>query len=587
MTFQFPEGQDNRILREFGGPMLPSTLGETMEAAFGDPTLRPTELLGTEADIGNARSRTSINERLLENRRRQERFRDELRIPEDERFDAEPLDAIRPEDLDRITSAEANEKYGYLGLKFDAPVNPRVAEILAEQKQEERIRQDIIARGPQGVGPTIARFGASFAGAAIDPLNIASAFIPVVGEARFAGMVAKVGLTQARLARGAIEGVVGNALIEPIVFGLAREQQLDYEMSDALANVAFGGILGGGLHAIGGRVGDFLLRRDPATIEAALRASVAQAATGRQVDIEPIFREETLLLESRLRFMERAPFGQELLAGTSLSSRGVMDTNIPMRELLALADARETVLVPSLDRNGEARTFDTREQAERESRRVMGEFIVGEQDGRFVLRQSTPIDPLRGSQGEVREFPNRRQAERFLEQNAEDGLAIVPVVRLGQPPAFAIVRNATPDQVKAIEARPELVSFPERPRLNLEAGRMAPQGLTPEVEQAMTRIAREQAERAFAPERRMAADFEASARADTRVREAPKAYDGDSLEAQLDELKLEAEGLFKAGVVNEANVKLIAQSTREAMQHVESFSARAKAAANCLVRTAA
>jgi hypothetical protein len=578
MTFYFPETEDNRLLREFGGPMLPSTLGETMGAAFGDPTLRPTELLGTGLEMTEARRRQSINEILLGNRERQRRFQEELPLPEDERFDAEPLDMVRAEDLDKITAAEATEKYGYLGLKFDAPVNPDVAEILAKQKQQERIRQDILARGPEGVVATAARFGASFAGAAIDPLNIAAAFIPVVGEARYAGLVARFGLTGGRAARGVIEGVVGSALIEPAVYGLAREQQLDYTMSDALANVAFGGILGGGLHAVGGRIGDFLMRRDPVALEAALRASVAQAASGRLVDIEPVLREDFVTTESR--------FMRDLQTGTALTTRGVIDADIPLRDMLRLSDEREAVMVAALDRHGEALVFATRAEAERESRRRFGEFDVAEQEGQFVLRQPTQMEPLRGSQGEVREFPNERAAERFARQSREEGLSVVPVARPGERPAFALVRGGTPEQVAALKAKPELASMPRRPQLSLETGRMAPQEVSPDLDRALQRIAREQAERAFAPERKRSADFPAAARADATVRAAPKVYDGDSLEAQLDGIRQEVEGLFKAGMVKEDNVRMINQATQEAMQHVESFSVRARAAAACLVRAA-
>ncbi len=186
--------------------------------------------------------------------------------------------------LDLITAEEANELFGDTGAKFDKPITRRAAELVAEVKREEKIRQDIVARGPRGVLPTLAQFGASLAGAAIDPLNIAAAFIPIVSQARFAGFVARMGLTRARVATGTIEGAIGNALIEPGVFVLARGQQLDYEMSDALVNIALGGLLGGGLHVAAGRVGDVISRRSAETREALLRGATAQAARGNRID---------------------------------------------------------------------------------------------------------------------------------------------------------------------------------------------------------------------------------------------------------------------------------------------------------------
>ena len=67
----------------------------------------------------------------------------------------------------------------------------------------------------------------------LDPINIGAAFIPVVGKARFAQMVAKSGKNIARL-KGSIEGFVGNLAVEPIVYGVHRSQQSDYDAYDSL-----------------------------------------------------------------------------------------------------------------------------------------------------------------------------------------------------------------------------------------------------------------------------------------------------------------------------------------------------------------
>ena len=281
MTFVFPRSDDNRLLRETGAPDLPATLSESLGASFDDPTLSLTDLAGTQADIAETSETAQRTVDILATGRQR---RIDLGIPEPE-SDV----AARGINLDTLSPEEAKAQFD---IKVDKPIPQRTAEILGRIQREERIRKDIIARAPQGVLPGTLRFGASFARAAIDPVNIASAFIPVVSQARFAGMAARLGVTRARLATGTIEGAVGNALIEPFVGVLADEQLLDYTMADALVNIAFGGILGGGLHVAVGRVGDRISLRSAEARENALRAAVAQSLRGERVDIDPVFRSE-------------------------------------------------------------------------------------------------------------------------------------------------------------------------------------------------------------------------------------------------------------------------------------------------------
>lgn len=271
--------QTNPLLQRFGGDLLPATFGESIAAAFDDPTLSPLGLLTTQARI--AREAGPRETGIFES-------------PDDLMLNAPP-------DETRLTPFESpdalNEEFGHLGLSFKEPTRRGVARILADQKRAERIRADVLARGPGGVLAGGAQFGAMFVASALDPINIASAFVPVVGQARFAGMVARAGKTSARFSRGAIEGAVGNALIEPIVGGLATGQQLDYGMTDALVNIGLGGLLGGGLHVTGGKIGDLMSKAAAETREAALRTAVAQMAEGRQTEISDIMRADPSIRE--------------------------------------------------------------------------------------------------------------------------------------------------------------------------------------------------------------------------------------------------------------------------------------------------
>ena len=157
-----------------------------------------------------------------------------------------------------IPKAELNAKYAHLGLFFDKDTREGVVDYIVDRKNIELKRQQILSRGPQSLAAKSVYLGAGLVTSFADPINIASAFIPVVREARFASLVARLGATRARLSKGFIEGAVGNALVEPIVYAQAKKEQSDYGAMDAFLNIGFGSILGGGLHTGIGKIGDVI-----------------------------------------------------------------------------------------------------------------------------------------------------------------------------------------------------------------------------------------------------------------------------------------------------------------------------------------
>jgi hypothetical protein len=159
-------------------------------------------------------------------------------------------------DAGNLLEPEAvKEKYG---IESDRLMSPREAELIVQGRREQEIRNAIVDAGPRGVVPGLLRFGASMTATATDPVELATMFIPVVGPARSAAMVAKFGRVGGRAAVGAIEGGVGSLLTEPLYYGLSKSQQLDYTMKDALFNVGAGVFLGGGI----GTVVGMFTRRD-------------------------------------------------------------------------------------------------------------------------------------------------------------------------------------------------------------------------------------------------------------------------------------------------------------------------------------
>lgn len=103
----------------------------------------------------------------------------------------------------------------------DQGISDLALDTLITRKKEELARQQAIASGPQGFIPGAARFAGAFGGSLMDPLNVASAFVPVVGPAKYTAMLAKAsgvaGRAGVRAGVGAVEGAVGAAVLEPFI----------------------------------------------------------------------------------------------------------------------------------------------------------------------------------------------------------------------------------------------------------------------------------------------------------------------------------------------------------------------------------
>ncbi|MCE0854037.1 hypothetical protein LU689_29490 [Pseudomonas asiatica] len=201
-----------------------------------------------------------------------------------------------------IGAEQARDQVAGAGLDIKIPdqgIRQGALDILMQRHQEQLARQQIMARANGGSLPT--KIAGSLAASLLDPLNIASAFVPVVGEARYARLLAgattPLGRAAVRGGAGALEGSVGAAILEPLPLLAAQQDQTEYGLSDSLANIALGGVLGGGLHSVGGAVSD-ALRRQLATeatpVETSLNAGAAArpADAGRTIDLGRMFDED-------------------------------------------------------------------------------------------------------------------------------------------------------------------------------------------------------------------------------------------------------------------------------------------------------
>jgi len=186
-----------------------------------------------------------------------------------------------------LDTPDLEEKYGDL-LEFDGPMTDAEAAVLYEGKKEELIRNAIVNAGPKGVVPGVVKFGGSMAAMAQDPLEVASLFIPFVGQGRAAYYLSRYGKVKGRAIIGGIEGFLGSVVTEPIYYGLSKNQQLDYTMGEALLNVGLGTFLGSGLGSV---IGALRKSEVPINVDALVEA----APTLRKEDIaKPISMAEAI-----------------------------------------------------------------------------------------------------------------------------------------------------------------------------------------------------------------------------------------------------------------------------------------------------
>ena len=98
--------------------------------------------------------------------------------------------------------------------------------------------------------------------------------------------------------KGIQEGFVGNVAVEPLSYISANQEQRDYTAANAITNVTFGSILGGGMHVTFGKIGDMykkytgkeniytkIANADPALREDLLKYTIGQLVQNKKVNI--------------------------------------------------------------------------------------------------------------------------------------------------------------------------------------------------------------------------------------------------------------------------------------------------------------
>ena len=179
----------------------------------------------------------------------------------------------------------------------DEGITTGLASLLADRYDERRDFQTTLSRSRGGIGLGAAQFGVAIAGSFLDPLNVASVFIPSVAASRFASLSARYGTSRSKIATGVVDGAIGAAVIEPVVIGAAiAEQDRDYGLMDSFMNVAVGAALGGSINAVTGGISSFgryrrqrqLSRLNAVEADTAQRISITQVMNDQEVNLAPI-----------------------------------------------------------------------------------------------------------------------------------------------------------------------------------------------------------------------------------------------------------------------------------------------------------
>ncbi len=212
---------------------------------------------------------------------------------------------------------DLNKEYGSLGLQFKEDTREGVVNYLVERKKLELERSNTISRGPDTKLAKSFFFLESLATGFVDPINIGASFVPVVGQARFANMVARSGKNIARMKKGFVEGLVGNAAVEPLVYGVAKSEQADYDIYDSFTNIAVGGFIGSAAHVGFGRMGDYIAEArgkpniyqrlaaiSPDNQQALLKHSVGRVLKGEKVDTGNVIVEKTRAGDDQLNKLD-------------------------------------------------------------------------------------------------------------------------------------------------------------------------------------------------------------------------------------------------------------------------------------------
>jgi len=526
----------------------------------------------------------------------------------------EQLYAQYREEAPLLDAATARQRVEEAGLKLTIPddgMKENVLNLLINRKNEENRLASILDRGPDGFVAGAVEFGASIGASLLDPINVASAFVPVYGQARYTSLLANaqgnLGRAAVRGRVGAVEGAVGTALTEGLIVApVAFYEQADYKATDFLESVAFGTIFGGGLHmgvgALGdafartgtintaqpvGTVGNILNSLAPETRTDVMRGALGQALSGRMIDIEarlamdPRFQNvATRAIETTsLTPIRRFEPGFAGLTGPELALDSAVNPSMvepPLR-----------IVTGAMNSAGDVPTYPTAREAERIQSAVLRR--TGEQldikrldDGSYTLLRPYDAQPVRSPDGTPLSFEMERAANKAAKSIADlrdRDLTPVAFMEEGQM-RFALIENAPKGMAEAAKRNPQLVDLGVGMDRSINA-------TSREIDQDVARNRFEQAfqrtRESFRPENMRLADMDAVRAVDETYAVAMRIERTDDIVADLDGIVDEARRVGDAlGLRDQVDAELAKYDA--IIQDADAVGRGIEAAALCTIR---
>jgi hypothetical protein len=515
--------------------------------------------------------------------------------------------------IPQISAEEANERFGIEGvLRFSAPLAEESAQELHRLAQERMARASIAARASDSWALWTARGALTLAAAVVDPINLASAFVPVVGPTRaaawLAGATTRAGRVGVSARIGAVEGLAGAVALEPLMIGLASvEGRQDYGMADSLLNIAFGPAFGALLHGGGRAVIDGFRGWSPSpqlaaeVHEASVRAAVAQVERGDPVNVTPVFQAARMFPEPTFREQmmggaARIEFGPDGLPRRAEAAEGLTPERVAglprtepegMDALRRDVADRASVRAPVLDRDGELVVALSRDEQRKLTARLEREGHggvtwepLGDQPGYFARARVDGVDLYRDRDGAPRVYPSISRAK--VAANQIPGSGWFPV-ELPDESGVVLMRAPAGERARLLANRRALEVGPAFLRPDTGPPVMSSDEFRALFQDALRAAIRPADAQAVAAAQDARVRAEAGARVETPV--AKIETETAAIEARVAEADRVLAEMVRAGRITEAEAATTIPTAAEA--RVQSRVKGIEAAAACLIANGA
>jgi hypothetical protein len=259
-----------------------------------------------------------------------------------------------------ISAEEANKRHPNMPTPFRLPVNPNVAQMLADRNDEQQTRDRVIQAGPQDLGQAAKNFGAGLLAHAMDPVEQGAG----IGIGMGVGAVlAKTAMGARALAAGgskvsprvmlnALESVSGNIIQnsaqEVGIGAIANREQAEYDPVQGAKQAVISTFFGSLLHMGGKEIGfqgksaflKYLNNTSPDLAAPIIKGVTGQLANGVTPNAEPIMNAGATETDVKGNYTyqplaEGSPGTKKFYVPTHQGSLLNIDTQRPVGEIVA------------------------------------------------------------------------------------------------------------------------------------------------------------------------------------------------------------------------------------------------------------